>query len=106
MRTVTRAYVLVLLCAGGCSFLDELDRSIEQKAEQLTKDVAASAAPAPTPQPQTPELTPPPAEPVAPPPAPEPPETPRGVPPIKLAKLDSTRRTQAISKARELEILS
>lgn len=95
MRTLMTTYVLLLLsCAGGCSFLDELDRSIEHKAEQLTKDVAATATPSPAPAPQPAPVPTPPAAPAEPPPmpevpeVPEPPETPRGAPLIEVAKLD------------------
>jgi TonB family protein len=93
MRTIMTSYVLLLLCASGCSFLDDLDRSIEQKAEQLTKDVAAPAAtsptPTPTPTPPTaPVPEPPPAEPEVPPTAREVPATSRGLALITLGKID------------------
>lgn len=60
------------LCMSACTFLDELDRSIEQKAEQLTTNVTPPAEPpsppsAPTPPPPEPEPAAPPPTPAAPP---------------------------------------
>ena len=85
MRTVVQTYTL-LLCVSGCSFLDELDRRIEQKAEQLTSQVAQPAA---IPQPALPTPVPePPAAPVVPTVEPEAAETPLGPSQITLGNLD------------------
>jgi len=86
MRIVVQTYVL-LLGASGCSFLDELDRSIAQKAEQLTtsegaRPVAPPQSTSPTPVPE------PPAVPVVPAAELEPPQTPRGPPKITLGAVD------------------
>jgi hypothetical protein len=91
MRTIMTSYVLLLLCASGCAFLDDLDRSIEQKAEQLTKSVAEPATPPPAPpsSPTPPARVPePPVAPAEPAPTPEPPASPRGAPRVTVSKLD------------------
>ncbi len=64
MRAFVWSGCLLLLGASACTFLDELDRSIEDKAGELTRDVPANAPPSSASPPIAPRA-----------PAPEPPPT-------------------------------
>ena len=85
-----RAYVLLLLCASGCGFSDALDRSIEQKAQDLTKGVAEAApsSPQPAPPPAAPAA---PAAPALPPPVPDAPAAVPEAPEVPVHPLGPAR---------------
>jgi len=64
MRVLASSVGLLLLCTSACTFLDDLDQSIEKKADELTARVTPPAQPSP-PSPVA-QVQPPPSAPPAP----------------------------------------